>query len=133
MLVNSLLDVDVRCFRGKCAVSIMASRSRHLCMLIFIVSSMNLGKGRLCSTRVPLRYAEHIFGSPSALAIRQGPLGDAHLVFQCNLLVIILRMANQSTTTDILRSIGPDEWTKRITDDLQELDYLQQSLVTTSG
>jgi hypothetical protein len=94
---------------------------------------MNLGKGRLCSTRVPLAYAEQIFGPPSVLAIRPDSVGDAHLVFQCNLLVIILCMANQSTTADAIGSIGPDKWIRQITHDLQELDILQQSLVTTSG
>jgi len=94
---------------------------------------MNLGKGRLCSTRVPLHYAEQIFGSPSVLIIRQGSLGDAQLVFQCKLLVIVLRMANQCDGVDVLRSIGPDEWINRITSDLQELDYLQQELVTIFG
>lgn len=98
----------------------------------WVDSRLNLGKGRLCASAIHLEHAEQIFGSPSVLANRPGGDGDACVVYQCNLLVIALRVADRCTD-DVVRGIGADVWTQRTKEDLQALDHLQQTLATTSG
>lgn len=92
-----------------------------------------MGKGRLCSTRVPLHYAEKIFGSPSLLATQPGMGADARLVLQCNLLEVAQRLAELTSTNEVVHALGPTAWLGRVQDDLKSIDQLQQSMQTSIG
>ncbi|KAF8317732.1 hypothetical protein DL93DRAFT_537248 [Clavulina sp. PMI_390] len=94
---------------------------------------LNLGKGRLSSTRVPYEAAEQIFGSPLVLSSRSETGGDAHLVCLCNMLVAVLKIADLCTSGDAIRTLGSTLWARRIKEEFSHMDRLQQELSTTSA
>lgn len=81
---------------------------------------------------MPLHYAEKIFGSPSVLAAR-GSGADARLVLQCNLLEIAQRIAELTTVSEAMESLGPKMWVNRLKEDLISLDHLHQAVQTSIG
>lgn len=95
--------------------------------------SLNIGKGRPCSTRVPLHHAEEIFGSPSDLAAQSNKGSDAQLVFHCNLLEISLRFADLTLSADAMNALGPAQWVVCLQELLSKLGDLQQALSTAIG
>lgn len=97
------------------------------------IFSENIGKGRLCSTRVPLHLAEQIFGAPAALATKPGGSADARLVFQCNLLDIALRALDLSTSGHEVHALGAEQWVNRVNVELKALDRWHQKLAPVIG
>lgn len=94
---------------------------------------MNIGKGRLCSTRVPLHLAEHIFGAPATLATKPGGSADARLVFQCNLLNIAIRALDLCTSGQEVHALGAETWVNRVNLELKALNQWQQKLAPVVG
>lgn len=83
---------------------------------------MAIGKGRIPSTRVPLREAERIFGSPSKLVTRPGGGPDARLVIQCNLFDIAIRALAICASFDDIEAIGIEAWISRVNSYLTQFD-----------
>ncbi|KAF8317730.1 hypothetical protein DL93DRAFT_2076884 [Clavulina sp. PMI_390] len=104
------------------------------CRLLFRVSAFvvytSVAKGRVCSTRVPLHYAEKVFGSGSLLAAQYGTSADARLVFQCNMLDVALRMAELTASAESVEALGPNMWNTKLHEDFKTLEHIQQSIQT---
>ena len=94
---------------------------------------MNIGKGRLCSTRVSLHLAEQIFGAPATLATKPGGSADARLVFQCNLLDIALRALDLCTSGHEVHILGAEQWANRVNLELKALNHWHQKLAPVTG
>lgn len=92
-----------------------------------------MGKGRLCSTRVPMNLAEKIFGAPASLATKKGGGADARLVFQCDLLDIALRGLDLCTSGEEIPGLGTLNWVGRIKSELRALYLWQQRLAPVVG
>lgn len=95
--------------------------------------SANIGKGRLCSPRVPFHLAEQIFGAPATLATKPGGSADARLVFQCSLLDIALRALDLCTSDQEVYALGAERWVNRVQHELKAFNHWQHKLAPVVG
>ncbi|KAF8316132.1 hypothetical protein DL93DRAFT_2154934 [Clavulina sp. PMI_390] len=108
-------------------------RARVMIVVSIANTFLNLGKGRLSSARIPYEVAEQIFGAPALLSSRSNTGGDAHLVYFCNLLIPVLKIADLCTSGAVIHTSGVTEWARQIKEEFSCIDRLQQELSTTSS